>query len=73
MNVLEALKIESDIWNGDTGALSDLDLLRVTRLGDELDKAAEASNAANISIRETDAQFLRRILKRASPLTPRSG
>lgn len=66
MNVLEALKIESDIWNGDASALSDVDLLRLTRLGDELDKAAEVSNAASLTIRDADARWLQRALKAAT-------
>jgi hypothetical protein len=62
MTVPQALEMERTIWNQDTSALNDTELLRLTRLGEELDKAAQFGNAANLEIRTGDAQFLLRLL-----------
>lgn len=64
MSVAEAIRIEIEIWNGDCLAISEMDCLRLKRLGEELDKCNGLMNLETVQIQPKDAKFLRRLLKK---------
>jgi len=64
MSVAQAVEAEKEIWNGGCLALSEIDLYRLTKLGEELDKTRGLMNLDTVTIASKDTKFLRRLLKK---------